>query len=252
MMPRTVNGFSPSTVPSGERVCPTASWFLSANSFDRMSESGCARNTSGSSIDRLVAAARDRSRAGCGRRSCRRRAPAGCPAPRLFESTTASMTGTATRTVEAACTFSSTSSSKPVSPAVTCSSVLPAMRSTVCENANEHALIRGVHADEHGHAQHDPGRGQHVRSTCLRKYGQLIRRKQDHRRATALLRDVLDDAAVAERDGALAALGDLHVVRHDDDGRAEAACRSRMSAGSPRRCCVSRLPVGSSASRIGG
>ena len=50
---------------------------------------------------------------------------------RCCESTTASMTGTATRTVGAAWTFSSTSSSKPVSPAVTCSSVLPAMRSTV-------------------------------------------------------------------------------------------------------------------------
>jgi hypothetical protein len=54
----------------------------------------------------------------------------------LFVSTTASITGTATRTVAAACTLSNTSSSNPVSPAVTCSSVLPAMRSTVRENAN--------------------------------------------------------------------------------------------------------------------
>jgi hypothetical protein len=48
MMPRTVNCFSPSAVPSA-RWPPTAIWFLSANSFDRMIESGWARNTSGSS-----------------------------------------------------------------------------------------------------------------------------------------------------------------------------------------------------------
>ena len=47
--PRTVNGFCPSAVPSVTRP-PTARWFLSANSLDRMIESGCARNTSGSSI----------------------------------------------------------------------------------------------------------------------------------------------------------------------------------------------------------
>ena len=35
--------------------------------------------------------------------------------------------------------------------------------------------------------------------------------------------DVLDDPAVAQRDRALAALGDLHVVRDDDDGAGEAA-----------------------------
>ena len=46
--PRTVNCLAPSTVPSATRP-PTAIWFLSANSFDRMIESGCARNTSGSS-----------------------------------------------------------------------------------------------------------------------------------------------------------------------------------------------------------
>ena len=48
MMPRIVNCFSPSAVPSDRRL-PIARPFLSANSFERMSESGCARKTSGSS-----------------------------------------------------------------------------------------------------------------------------------------------------------------------------------------------------------
>ena len=81
---------------------------------------------------------RGRSRAGCDRRSCRRRGSAGCPAAAIDGScrrplrSPARRRGPSTR----ACTLSSTSSSKPVSPAVTCSSVLPAMRSTVRENAN--------------------------------------------------------------------------------------------------------------------
>ena len=101
-------------------------------------------------------------------------------------------------------TLSSTSSPKPASPAVTCSSVLPAMRSIVCENAEQHALIRRVHADEHGDAEDDAGRRETVRSTCLRTYGQL--RETDEQRITA--RDVraVDDPAVAQRDRPLAAL----------------------------------------------
>ncbi len=53
------------------------------------------------------------------------------PCPGSPVSTTASMTGTATRTSGRAWTRSSTSSSNPLSPAVICSSVAPAIRSTV-------------------------------------------------------------------------------------------------------------------------
>ena len=85
-----------------------------------------------------------------------------------------------------------------------------------------------------------------VRSTCLRKYGQLIRA------GGASLQDVVGDAAVAERHDALAASRDVHVVRHDDDRGAEAGVQVRMSARMSWPVRVSRLPVGSSASRIGG
>ena len=60
-----------------------------------------------------------------------------------------------------------------------------------------------------------------VRRMCLRKYGQLIRRSRIMRRRDRRSPDVLDDAAVAQRDRPAAALGDVHVVRHDHDGRAE-------------------------------
>ncbi len=49
MIPRTVNCFSPSMVRIGTFV-PIAMPFRSANSRVTISESGCARNTSGSSM----------------------------------------------------------------------------------------------------------------------------------------------------------------------------------------------------------
>ena len=55
MMPRTVNAFSPSAVCSGRRL-PTRSPLRSASSFETMSESGCARKTSGSSTIAVVSA----------------------------------------------------------------------------------------------------------------------------------------------------------------------------------------------------
>src|SRR4029077_9951314 len=63
-----------------------------------------------------------------------------------------------------------------------------------------------------------------VRSTCLRKYGQLIRRSRiiGSRSLAPRAMHVLDEAAVAKGDGAFAAFGDGHVVRDDDDGRSEA------------------------------
>src|SRR6185295_17015421 len=63
-----------------------------------------------------------------------------------------------------------------------------------------------------------------VRSTWRRKYGQLISRSRIILPSglTAGAADVFDDAAVAQGDGALAALRHGHVVRDDDDRRAEA------------------------------
>ena len=60
----------------------------------------------------------------------------------------------------AAWTFSSTSSSKPVSPAVTCELGLAGDAVDGLRERGQHALIRRVHADEHGDAEHDAGRGQ--------------------------------------------------------------------------------------------
>ncbi len=48
MIPRTTNCFGPSIVRIGMRLFDCR-WFCSANSRVTISESGCARNTSGSS-----------------------------------------------------------------------------------------------------------------------------------------------------------------------------------------------------------
>src|SRR6185295_12433011 len=63
-----------------------------------------------------------------------------------------------------------------------------------------------------------------VRSTWRRKYGQLISRSRIILPSglTAGAADVFDDAAVAQGDGALAALRHAHVVRDDDDRASEA------------------------------
>src|SRR5213080_4144040 len=60
-----------------------------------------------------------------------------------------------------------------------------------------------------------------VRSTWRRKYGQEISRSRITSGSCLNAPHVLDDAAVAERDRALAAVRHVHVVRDDDDGGAE-------------------------------
>ncbi len=127
-----MKSFGPSMVSSGTRL-PRRSAFRSANGALIMIESGCARNTSGSSSIASSPAARSYSR--------RLRSPvmstpriSRLPWPASRVPTTASMTGAATRTSASDCTRSSTSSSKPGSPAVICSSVAPAMRSSVSWN----------------------------------------------------------------------------------------------------------------------
>src|SRR5829696_6216890 len=147
------------------------------------------------------------------------------PWPRRFESTTASITGTATRTLSAPCTCSSTSSSNPVSPAVTCSSVLPAIRSTVREKANSTLWLAVCMPTNTATPNTIPAIVSAVRRRWRRKYGQLIRRSRimASSRLARGSSDVLDDAAVAKGDGALRALRDRHVVRDDHDRRSEAA-----------------------------
>ena len=176
------------------------------------------------------------------------------PWPAMFESTTASMTGTATRTVGAR---------------------LDRLEHLLVEaglaGRDLQLGLAGDAIDRAGRTRTStlwfavcmptntatpstmPAVVSSVRRTCLRKYGQLIRRSRITRcHAGASRSHVLDDAAVAERDRAAAARGDLHVVRDDDDRRAEA----RVQIANQRRISspvlVSRLPVGSSASRIGG
>ena len=68
------------------------------------------------------------------------------------------MTGTATRTVGAAWTFSSTVL---VEAGFARRHLQLGLAGNAVDGAVEgeqHALVRGVHADEHRHAQHDAGR----------------------------------------------------------------------------------------------
>ena len=106
-------------------------------------------------------------------------------------STTASITGTATRTSDADWTFSRMSSSKPASPALTCSSVLPAIGRRSGER-DEHALIGGVHADEHGDAEHDAGRRQHDPEHVLPEVRPADQSEQNHQ--DAAMRTSLDES----------------------------------------------------------
>ena len=112
----------------------------------------------------------------------------------------------------------------------------------------QHALIRRVHADEHGDAQHDAGGREHGPQDVLAEVGPADQRQENHVFTTCFVlrascfvrcrsgavlersrapdrfrsRDVLDDSSIAERNRSRATVSDLHVVRHDDDRRAEA------------------------------
>ncbi len=96
----------------------------------------------------------------------------------MFVSATASITGTATRTNGDDCTRSSVSSGNPVSPAVTCSSVLPAMRSTVRENASSTLLFALFIPTNTATPKTMPATVRIVLSTCLRMYGHVISRSR--------------------------------------------------------------------------
>ena len=216
MMPRTVNRRSPSAVPSGTWLL-TASPFFSANSFVRMIESGCARKTSGSSmtassrrIEIVVAQA-----AVAGHVDAKNQQAAFAGNPRV-DNRFDHRHGDAHRRrrldsledlfVEAGLAGAHLQlgfSGDPIDGRV---------------EAEQHALIGRVHADEDRHAQHDPADRQQRPQHVLSEVRPADEAQEDHR-ATPQRRapHVLDDAAVAQRDGPRAALGDLHVVRDDDD-----------------------------------
>ena len=205
MMPRTVNCFSPSTVPSGRPAADRE--LVPVGELLRQDERVGLREEDQRIVDRPPRRrSRGRSRAGCGRRSCRRRAPAGCPGPGCSSRRPPRSPARRRARVGADCTVSSTSSSKPVSPAVTCSSVLPAMRSTVCENANSTLWLAVCMPTNTATPSTMPGRRQHRPQHVLAEVRPADQPQQDH--ATQVAEIVLDDPAVAQRDGALAALRD--------------------------------------------
>ncbi len=100
------------------------------------------------------------------------------PWPGSPVSTTASITGTATRTSGRAWTRSSTSSSNPLSPAVTCSWVVPATRSTVWCSAKSTDWFAVCMPRNTPTPRTMPAVVRIVRTRCLRVYGQLISRSR--------------------------------------------------------------------------
>ena len=78
------------------------------------------------------------------------------------------------------------------------------MRSTVCEKANSTLWFAVCMPTNTATPSTMPAVVSSVRSTCLRKYGQLIRRSRIIARTSSH-----DSAAVAQRDRAAAALGDV-------------------------------------------
>ncbi len=93
------------------------------------------------------------------------------------------MTGTAIRTDGAPWTVSKTDSSNPGSPAETWISVLPAIRSTVLLNAKRTLWFAVCMPTNTATPRTIPAIVRSVRTTCLRKYGQLINRSRIMRSA---------------------------------------------------------------------
>jgi hypothetical protein len=174
MMPRTVKVFGPSI------VCRLilSSIFVpvrAANSRVTINESGCAMNTSGSSITISSPASRSYSR--------KLLSPSmSTPSTRMFPSapsrrfTTASMTGTAVRTPAAFWTRSRISSPNPVSPEVTCNCVAPAILSTVRVKALRTLWFAVCIPTNTATPSTMPAIVSSVRSLCLRTYCQVISR----------------------------------------------------------------------------
>ena len=83
----------------------------------------------------------------------------------------------------------------------------------------QHALIRGVHADEHRDAEHDAGRRQQRPQDVLAEVRPADQAQQDHRRCRLTSSTMRPSRSAIVR---WQLSRDVHVVRDDDDGRAEA------------------------------
>src|ERR1019366_370333 len=110
----------------------------------------------------------------------------------------------------------------------------------------QHAAIGGLHADEQGHAEHDAGGGEHAAEQVLADVGPTDEAEEDHRRTSPAMRA---SRSVTVRAQLWATPASWVTIRTVAPSR---WCRSRMRARISAPVWVSRFPVGSSASRMGG
>ena len=87
------------------------------------------------------------------------------------------------------------------------------------------------------------------RTACFFRYGQLMSRSSRMHPYRLTSPTIFPSRIVMVR---WQVCGHVRVVRDDENRRAELTCRSLTSRRMSAPVCVSRLPVGSSASRIGG